>query len=175
MKLKKALINAVYNHRFKKLGIKHGKNCAIAKDVANSWGKAKITLGDNVILHSGIVFAGDGEITIGNHTSIGANTWIYCSKEAGVSIGSYTTIGPFSFLIDSDHGLKKDVLIEKQPKTFGKIFIGDDCWLGTHVVVTKNTYLSDHCAAGALTLLNKKYEENSIIGGVPGKVIKNRS
>ena len=172
MKLKKALINAVYNHRFKKLGIKHGKNCAIAKDVKNLWGKAKITIGDNVILHSGVTFGGDGTINIKSHSSVGANTWFYSSKEAGISIGEYTTIGPFCFFIDSDHGIEKNIYIEHQKKTYGPIEIGSDCWIGTHAVILKNTILQNHCVAGAMSLLNKKYESNGIICGVPGKIIK---
>ena len=174
MKLKKLLIKLVFNHRFKKAGIIHGKNCSIGKDVKNLWGRAKIIIGDNVIIHSGVTFGGDGTIEISNNTSIGANTWMYVSKEAGIKIGSFTTLGPFCFLIDSDHGIKKDIYIEKQNKTFGKIIIGDDCWIGTHVTVLKNTVLSNHCVAGAMTLLNKNYAENSIVGGVPGKIIKTR-
>lgn len=174
MKIKKVLIKIIFKHRFKKAHIIYGKNCSIGKDVVNLWGRAKIIIGDNVIIHSGVTFGGDGIIEIANNTSIGANTWMYVSKEAGIKIGSFTTFGPFCFLIDSDHGIEKDIPIEKQKKTFGKICIGDDCWIGTNVTILKNTILKNHCVAGAKALLNKDYPENSIIGGVPGKVIKSR-
>ena len=40
----------IYNHRFKKLGISHGKNSRVAKHVKNFLPKGFVSVGDDVVI-----------------------------------------------------------------------------------------------------------------------------
>lgn len=164
----------IYNHRFKKLGISHGKNSRVAKHVKNFLPKGFVSVGDDVVIKTGVEFRGDGKIAIGNDVVVAHYTWLYSSREGGITIGNHTMIGPFCFFIDSNHGTKKNQLIIDQKSSYGKIVIGDDCWVGAKSVVLKNTILPDHSVAGAMSLLNKGYPENAIVAGNPAKFIKFR-
>lgn len=53
------------------------------------------------------------------------------------------------------------------------IKIGNHCWLCNSVKILKNTVIPDKCIIGNSTLVNKIYsEENSIIAGIPSKIVK---
>lgn len=53
------------------------------------------------------------------------------------------------------------------------IIIGDHVWIGTKVTCLKGVQIADNCVVAATTTLCKKYTTpNCLIGGVPGKVLK---
>lgn len=53
------------------------------------------------------------------------------------------------------------------------ITIGNHVWIGTRVICLKNTLVEDNSVVAAGSLLCKQYgQQNCIIGGVPGKIIR---
>lgn len=53
------------------------------------------------------------------------------------------------------------------------VIIGDNVWLGERVVVLKGSTIPSNTIVGSCALVNKKFaEENTILGGVPAKIIK---
>ncbi|PXZ06205.1 acyltransferase [Gilliamella apicola] len=53
------------------------------------------------------------------------------------------------------------------------ITIGDHCWIGERVLLTKNTQISDNSIVAMGSIVTKNFlEENIIIGGNPAKIIK---
>ena len=56
------------------------------------------------------------------------------------------------------------------------IIIGEDSWIGNHVIINKGTILPKGTIVSAMSLVNKDYSvllnEHSIIGGVPAKLLK---
>ena len=55
----------------------------------------------------------------------------------------------------------------------GNIFIGENVWLTSNSIVCKNTSIADGCILAQGAILTKKItDKNSLIGGVPAKVIK---
>ena len=73
-----------------------------------------VRIGEKVTLFNGVVLFGDGHIDIGNRTCIGNDTLIYASRRGGVTIGSNVQIAAQSYIIDTNHGTRKDVLIREQ-------------------------------------------------------------
>ena len=53
------------------------------------------------------------------------------------------------------------------------IIINNHVWIGTRSLLLKGTVLPPNSVVGAMSLVNKTFEEpNSLIAGIPAKVIK---
>ena len=126
-----------------------------------------LTIGRNVIIFPGVMFFGKGPIVIGDNTKIGNNTVIYSSPMGGVFIGSHVAIAADCYIIDADHGTKRGQLIEEQNMVVKKVVIGDNVWLGTHVVVVKGSVVNDGAVVGAMSLVNSEIKKESINVGIP--------
>lgn len=133
-----------------------------------------VNIGKNNVLYNNVKFWGNGSIILGNNVKIGDNTMIYSSINGGVFIGDNTIIAANSYIIDMDHGIKKDMLISEQEPNVSAVYIGSDCWLGEDVTVIKGARLGDGCIVGAKSLINKQFESYKVIAGIPAKVIKER-
>lgn len=58
--------------------------------------------------------------------------------------------------------------------TMKKVTIGDNCFIGVHVVILGGTQIGNNCIVAAGSVLpGKTYPDNSIIVGNPGKVVAN--
>ena len=56
----------------------------------------------------------------------------------------------------------------------GGIIIEDDCWLGSHVTVTKGVRIGKGSVIGANSVVTKDIPPYSVAVGTPAKVIKKR-
>ncbi|MFH0865659.1 MAG: acyltransferase [Bacteroidota bacterium] len=56
---------------------------------------------------------------------------------------------------------------------FGKIEIGDNCNIGVNATILPNVTIGENCIIAAGSVVTKSIPPNSIVGGVPGKVIGN--
>ena len=113
-------------------------------------------------------------LTVGSNVGLGRNCFYGCA--GGIKIGSNTIIGNFVSMHSENHNFSKnDIPIRLQGVNRKGITIGENCWIGAKVTVLDGTEVGNGCvvAAGAV-LSGKIYPSNSIIGGVPAKVIKNR-
>lgn len=133
-----------------------------------------IKLGHHVTIYPGVQFFGDGPIVIGDNVDIGNNTVIYSSKSGGIYIGNNTLIAAQCYIIDQNHGTRKDELIRKQNNTVAPVHIGEDVWLAAGVKVLKGCSIGNGAIVGANAVVNCNLEENSISVGVPCKTIKYR-
>ena len=99
----------------------------------------------------------------------------FSSEPYLISIGDHVTLTPNVQFVTHDGGVW--VFREKEPliEFFGKISIGSNVFIGTGTIILLNTIIGDNCIIAAGTVLKGIYESNSIIGGVPGKVIGNIS
>lgn len=165
---------------FKK--IKLGKGVKIDDhSYIDGLGKNFIKLGDNFSLgaYSRLITStsysnlGDG-IVIGNNVGIGE--WAYIGGAGGVSIGSDTIAGQFLSIHPENHvSDQKDKLIRLQGVTRKGITIGKNVWIGAKVTILDGTKIGDGSIVLAGSVVTKgKYPKNSILGGVPAKLIKNR-
>lgn len=135
----------------------------------------KVKHGKNVCIYPDVTFFGDGEIEIGDNVNIGQGAIFYASSGGGIFIGNNSMIAAQTYIIDADHGTKAGILIREQNNSIEKVVIEDDCWIAAGAKVLKGTHLHDGCVVGAQSVVKGEFEENSIILGVPGKVVKKRS
>jgi acetyltransferase-like isoleucine patch superfamily enzyme len=56
---------------------------------------------------------------------------------------------------------------------FGKIEIGDNCYIGAGVIILPNVTIGENCLISAGAVVTKDMPPNSVVAGVPAKVIGN--
>lgn len=133
-----------------------------------------VSIGKNVTIYPNVYFWGDGLIEIGDNVDIGIGTIIFAKKR--VVIGNNTSVAAQCYIIDSNHGIKKNILINEQSLEVSEegILIGEDVWIAAGCKIVKNAVLKNGCVIGALSLVNSMIEENGVAVGTPAKVIKYR-
>lgn len=161
--------------------INFNKNLMIADDChIDALSKEGIILGSNVSIQKRVIIECSGSLkhlgkglTLGNNVGIGSNSFLGCA--GGIEIGDDTIIGNYVSFHSENHNYdKKDIPIRLQGVNHKGIIIGKDCWIGAKVTILDGTILGDGCIVAAGAVLNKEYQINSILGGIPAKVIKSR-
>lgn len=111
-------------------------------------------------------------IKIGKNTTIGFHTFIFSSNS--ICIGNDCLIAPFVYLVDSDHSIAKNQLINQQSNTTAPIIIGNDVWLGTGCKILKGVTIGDGAIIAAGAIVNSNVSPYEIWGGIPAKKISER-
>ncbi len=112
------------------------------------------------------------EITIGAYTAFCGKAHLAAIEGTKISIGeSCLMSSEIHFRTGDSHSILDNE--GKRINPSADIIIGNHVWIGTKVTCLKNVVVSDNSVVAATTTLCKQYNEpNCIIGGVPGKVIK---
>ena len=106
------------------------------------------------------------EVYIGRNTNIGAY--------APVAIGAWTMIAPYCYINSSNHGMARGVPMRNQKLATAPIVIGEDVWIGTHVVVLAGVTIGDGAIIGAGSVVTKDVPACQIWAGVPARYLKDR-
>lgn len=135
----------------------------------------KIKFGKRVRIYPGLraeIINKSGSITIGDNTSIGQNFHVISNDEC-LKIGKNVVISGNVFVTNCDHEYKeKDKHIFEQPLITKHTEIGDNCFIGYGAVIQAGTILGKQCIIGSNAVVRGKFEDYSVIVGVPGKKIK---
>ena len=134
-----------------------------------------IFLGPNMVLKTGARLCACNEratIHIGENTTIGYHTYLFAS--AGISIGDNCLIAPFVYLVDSDHSIERQELINRQPNQTAPIVVGNDVWIGTGAKILKGVTIGEGAVIAAGALVKDDVAPYTIVGGIPAKKISER-
>lgn len=88
-----------------------------------------------------------------------------------VTIGDYVMIGPNTMISTVNHpmtpmGRRKHLAIAKPVK------IGNDVWIGGNVTILPGVTIGNNVVVAAGAVVTKDVPDNTLVGGVPAKVIK---
>lgn len=141
-------------------GITLGKNVTIAK---------------NSILTCTGVIANKGEgISIGDNSAVGAQSFL--GGQGGITIGQDVIMGPGVQIFSENHNFADPkTLIRKQGESRKGVVIEDNCWIGAGTTVVDGVSIGTGSIVAAGSVVTKNIDPNSIVGGVPAKLIKYRS
>lgn len=92
----------------------------------------------------------------------------YIQARNGIQIGKNVRLGPGVKLVSASHALDDFSKHEE----CGSIVIGDNCWLGANAILLPGVELGDHVVVAAGAVVSKSVPRNSLVGGVPAKVIR---
>lgn len=143
-------------------------------------GSEGITLGDNVGIGAySRVIVSTSLNQIGTHIRIGNNVGIgeyaYLGGAGGLEIGDDCIVGQYFSCHPENHNYAiPNIPIRMQGVNRKGIIIGKNCWIGSKVTILDGVTIGDGCILAAGTVVTKSFPANSIIGGVPAKILKSR-
>lgn len=114
-----------------------------------------VIIGEGSSIWYSVVVRGDIEnIKIGKYTNIQDNSTVHTETDIPTEIGDYTVVGHNAIV----HGCK----------------IGDNCLIGMGAIVLNNAVIGDNSiiGAGSLVTEGKVIPPNSLVMGIPGKIIR---
>lgn len=152
-----------------------GHKVFIDSDVSLLRYPKNIEIGDHVVLKKGANICSCNEkalIKIGSRTTVGFYTFIYAS--AGISIGNDCLLAPFVYIVDSDHNISKNELINRQDNNKKGVVIEDDVWIATGAKILKGVTIGKGAVIAAGSVVTNDVEPYSIVGGIPAKKISER-
>jgi acetyltransferase-like isoleucine patch superfamily enzyme len=106
-------------------------------------------------------------ITIGKNVFI--NSGCHFQDQGGIAIGDDTLIGHTVVLAILNHGLEADKRKNLYP---APIIIGNNVWIGAHATVLPGVSIGENAVIAAGAVVTKDVPPNTVVGGVPAKVIK---
>jgi len=132
-------------------------------------------LGRRTVIRFPLGYRHPKHIRVGADTAIGEYAFLVAGPGSWISIGSNTLLAPNVHVNTTQHRYDRvDVEIMYQGYTEGDIVIGDDCWLGTGVIVLKGVTIGDGAVVGAGSLVKDDVEPYSVVAGSPAKFVKRR-
>jgi maltose O-acetyltransferase len=119
-----------------------------------------------------IIFQGNIEIGANSYFNSGK---IYSGKNSFVKIGKSCAIGYNVNIHAISHDPDFPTGPENQrPFVEKSISIGDHTWIGSNVFILPGVNIGKNCVVGANSVVTKSVPDNSIVGGVPAKLIRTK-
>jgi len=116
----------------------------------------------------------EGTMRVGDKCVFGRDNTINCYLDVEFGVG--TIVADWVYVCDFDH-VYDDITIPIKDQGIVKspVRIGPDVWVGTKVTVLRGATVGRGCVLAAHTVVRGDIPEMSVVGGVPGKVLKDRS
>jgi acetyltransferase-like isoleucine patch superfamily enzyme len=113
-------------------------------------------------------------IKIGHNVGIGE--FAYLGGAGGLTIGNDCIVGQYFSCHPENHNFDNlDLPIRHQGVTRKGIKIGNNCWIGSKVTILDGVEIGDGCVIAAGAVVQTSFPPNSVIGGVPARILKQRN
>lgn len=143
---------------------------ALSEDGVIVGNQSKFGKNNTVQVTGSLSHLGKGLI-VGNNTSFAENT--YFGAAGGIKIGNDVIVGQnVRFHAENHKYDNPQKLIREQGVSHKGIFIGNNVWIGSGAVFLDGSYVGDNSVVAANAVVTGSFNCNSIIGGVPAKIIK---
>lgn len=151
---------------------------------------SNITLGKDVWIDPS---SNINNLRIGDNTKIAAKVTVFGAEQHPLEIGTHCYIGPnciiegYNAQVKIGHHVSFAQNInlmsgsgpnasEKMQRIFpikkGKVSIGDHTWIGASAIIMPNLSIGRFCIVAANSFVNQSFEDYSIIGGSPARLIR---
>ncbi len=110
-----------------------------------------------------------GDVVIGDHTRIGLHNTII----GPVTIGSHVNLAQGITVTALNHNFSNTSRrIDQQGVSTQVVTIADDVWIGANAVILPGVTIGKHSVVAAGAVVTRDVPPNSIVAGVPAKIIK---
>lgn len=136
-----------------------GKNCSVGTDFICDFG-CNISLGNNVSINHRCLFVDSNKIIIGDNVLIAPGVQINTSSHP---VEMYKRLN----LDSSECGTAYFATTYSLP-----VKIGNGCWIGAGAIILGGVTIGEGAVVAAGTVVTKDVEPYSVVGGVPGRLIR---
>jgi acetyltransferase-like isoleucine patch superfamily enzyme len=114
-------------------------------------------------------------IFLGENVRITMDCCIWAEKDSMIKFGDNVLVGPGAKIFGGNHGTEQiGIPMVYQNRVSRDVIIGSDVWIGANAVILAGVSIGDGAIIGAGAVVVKNVPENSLVGGVPAKVIRQR-
>ncbi len=135
---------------------------------------AKLKLGRWCWIGSGTkIRVHGGEVEIGAKTVIGEEVTFSAYEQ--ITLGRESVIADRTMFIDFDHCVMEVERPIRQQGIYTKpVRVGHNAWLGYGASILRGVTMGDNCIVGTYAVVTKDIPDNSVVAGIPAKVIRTR-
>lgn len=112
-------------------------------------------------------------INYGKHTRIGKNVFINfdCTflDLGGIIMEDNVQIAPKVSLLSESHPVSPE---NRQSLMVGQIYIKKNAWIGANTTILPGVTIGENAIVAAGAVVSKDVPDNTIVGGIPAKIIK---
>ena len=147
-------------------------NLSIAKNVRISVSDGgSLRIGANSSLDAtATIIVKHGELSIGKDSYIGIGSVIVARHR--IVIGDHALIAEHVTIRDQDHKVEAGKITAKNGFVTAPVIIGENVWIGAKATILKGVTIGDNAVIGANSVVTKDVLANSIVAGVPAKLIR---
>lgn len=128
-------------------------------------------IGPNFFSGPNIVFKHIEKLSLGENVSIHAGC--YLDANGFIEIGDNVSIAHMSSIISFDHSYDNaNVPIKYNPLKLKKVIINNDVWIGCGARILSGVNIGSRSIVAAGAVVTCDVPENTIVAGVPARVIK---
>jgi acetyltransferase-like isoleucine patch superfamily enzyme len=137
-------------------------------------GGGEIIMGENCSVRAGAILATyGGKIQFGKFSGVQHYSIIY--GHGGLMVGDYVRIAAHSVIIPANHSIALNgIPIHKQPIVKQGIKIGNDVWIAAGCRIMDGVTIGNGVVVAAGAVVTKDVKQDSIVAGVPAKIIGQR-
>ncbi len=156
-----------------------GSNVTIESHcILDGYASRKIILGNNskigmyskLLSTSHLATYGKG-LVMGNNSAVG--DFCHFGATGGITIGKDVIMGSYvSFHSENHNFADTSKLIREQGVNSKGIVVGNNVWVGAKVTFLDGCVVGDNSVVAAGAVVNGVFPANSVIGGIPAKVLK---
>jgi acetyltransferase-like isoleucine patch superfamily enzyme len=115
------------------------------------------------------------KIEIGNNVSFGYNCHLGSINK--IEIKDNVMFGSQVLVTDHQHGNllteELDIIAAERPlSSKGPVCIEENVWIGDNAIIMPNVTIGKNAVVGANSVVTKNVPPNSVVGGIPARVIK---
>lgn len=132
-----------------------------------------IKCGENVSVHPGVYLLSPDKLIIGDNVSI--HPMCYIDAGGGIVIGDDVSIAHASTILSTTHKFKDiNIPIKDQGIDLFQTTIENNVWIGAKTTILCGNKISSGTIIAASSVITKDTKINTIVGGIPAKLIKDR-
>ncbi|WP_167132801.1 acyltransferase [Paramicrobacterium chengjingii] len=141
-----------------------GDDCVISE--LASVHPAQFSLGDRSYIAASAYVT--DRIVIGSDCSVNP----FCVVRGDVSMGDAVRIGAHTSILGFNHSMEPGTEVFRQPLVTSGISIGDDVWIGSHVVILDGVTVGSHAVIGAGAVVTKNVASGAVVVGNPARFVR---
>lgn len=132
------------------------------------WRAKKLKFGTDVLIRGNVIIRNPQNITIGNRVAI--NEFVHIWAGGGIVIGNDTMIASHCVITSQTHSINE--MLYRETLELKPVVIGNNVWLGAGTIILPGVRIGDNSVVGAGSIVNKDVPENSVVVGVPVKLLR---